>query len=128
MEERRKTERALDQRRARLELLHTVAQDVRAETSVDEILSHAVEALHKHFPEFRAAYGTVDESGWLTITHVATTDGMRDHVGLTTDLTEAPEYLGQLTRGGPLISEDVASTPTAWYCCPVPMVTDVGVS
>ena len=109
IEERRKTERALEQRRARLELLHTVAQDVRAETSVDEILSHAVEALHEHFPEFRAAYGTVDQSGWLTITHVATTDRMRDHVGMTTKLTAAPEYLRQLTRGGPLISEDVRS-------------------
>ncbi len=109
IEERRKTERALDQRRARLELLHTVAHDVRAETSVDEILAHAVEALHEHFPEFRAAYGTVDESGWLTITHVAAKDGMPDHVGLTADLTAAPEYLRQLTRGGPLISGDVRS-------------------
>jgi signal transduction histidine kinase len=105
--ERLRAERALMERRARLELLHTVSKDVRAGMSTDEIIAHAVQALHDHFAEFRAAYCTVDPAGQLHVTHVVSPNGMSNHQGLRSDLTCAPEYLGPLTRGEPFLCDDV---------------------
>lgn len=105
--ERRRTERALVERRARLELLHTVAKDAQAGLAVDEIIEHAIKTLHEQFAEFRAAYCTVDESGCLTVAHVAAPKGMWNHTGLRTTLATAPEYLGPLQRGKPFMSDDV---------------------
>jgi signal transduction histidine kinase len=105
--ERERAERALMQRRLRLELLHTVARDVRAGMSADEIVAHAVQALHDGFARFRAAYCTVDPAGRLHVTHVVAPEEMPDHRGLESDLTRAPEYLGVLKRGEPFRCDDV---------------------
>lgn len=105
--ERLRTERELVRGRIRLELLHTIATDVRAGMSADEIVADAVHGLHDVFPRFRVAYCTVNPAGHLHVTHVVAPDDMPDHRGLQSDLTRAPEYLGALARGEPFVCADI---------------------
>ncbi len=105
--QRKQAEESLQQKTTRLELLNTIAEASTNSYSVEEIICLTVQQLHWAFPDYRAAYCTIDANGTLAITETLEPEGMPGLKGGSTDLDTATQYLDSLKRHKHVIIPDV---------------------
>ncbi len=98
-------------REFRADWMRDIARSVLEGRSLQQIIDYTVTELSSHFPDFRSAYSTVDETGTLAVLSSADPHGMPALRGLQADLTHAPDYLRALRSGTPLAVYDVEREP-----------------
>jgi PAS domain S-box-containing protein len=75
--------------------------------SVEQIIEHTIKQVSRYFPNFRVAYSTIDLQGKMTALKSLEPPGMPVLTGLEADLNAAPDYLGDLLKGAPVIAQDI---------------------
>jgi two-component system cell cycle sensor histidine kinase/response regulator CckA len=105
---RKASEEALQQTEARLRLLNAISLHVKLGMTLDDVVAFAVTEIAAHFPQYRVAYGTLDERGGLSVRYGLGTPALPFVAGRTADLAASVEGLELLGRGEPLIVEHVA--------------------
>jgi PAS domain S-box-containing protein len=108
--ERRAAELALEHSRTRLQLVNAIAAEITAGEPIDFVLSHAVAALSREFPDLRIGYGTL-EGSVVQVRYARQPRGMPTLEGVQVDLSGAPMYLERLRHGNTLCAGDVGAEP-----------------
>lgn len=105
---RRQAETALEQSNTRLEVLNEIATRSGAEMEVKELIEHAVDRIHEHFPHYRVTYGTVDpHEQELDVIAYCKPPGMLPLREGKVDLSAVAGYLQVLQQGEAIVVEDM---------------------
>ncbi|MFL5759591.1 MAG: PAS domain S-box protein [Thermomicrobiales bacterium] len=96
-------------RERRLELLHTISQEITAGMSEDQIIQFAVRRLAREFPGFRTSYASVNTAGLARTVHAIIPEGMPDIPQVTTDLSADGEYIDALRAGRVMVIDDTST-------------------
>ncbi len=97
----------VDQPFWRYRWLSELSRNILSGWTVPRIVEFTIETLQATFPDFRAAYGTIDEQGRLTLLQSKQPEHMPDLTGLIADLTVSPRYLEALRGSDPVVIHDV---------------------
>ena len=81
--------------------------------TVNEVVSRAVQTLHRHFPQFRASYSTVDSDGRITILASVQPGGEPATQVVATPLVLRPDQIERLLRSD-LYQVDDVTKDIAW--------------
>jgi PAS domain S-box-containing protein len=93
----------LRQQRTRLELLNGVARGARTGVTVEAIITHTLEELHRGFPSYRVTYAVIDIEGKLSVVRAVAPEGMPDTTGHVLDLEHAPAMLSAAGSGAAIV-------------------------
>ena len=94
---RAQAEASRDEHTLRLAIVNEVARTLRGDGDVTEIAAKAVEMLHRYFPEYRAAYSTVDDDGRITVLSSVHPGGPLIAQPMQTPLVLSPEQMERLS-------------------------------
>jgi signal transduction histidine kinase len=70
---------------------------------VTEVIRYVVQELHRHFPDCRASYSSIDSTLRLRVIECAHPPHMDDLTGLEAELPRSASYLEYLRRRGPVV-------------------------
>lgn len=118
-EERRRTEAALVESQARLELLSSLATGALSAPTTDDVLDVALRQLAHAFPAVRVAYAVLDSAGAMQVIASVQPDAMSSVAGTSVDLSGAKRYIETLHAEGLVIAEDVRRDPRLAPMAPV---------
>ncbi|MDZ7794209.1 MAG: histidine kinase dimerization/phosphoacceptor domain -containing protein [Spirochaetia bacterium] len=94
--ERKVHEKTIRENTLSKELLNELAAKYLSRQGYEPIIHEAIEQLHSLFPQYRAAYSTIDIDGNLAVKYSVQPENMPDLTGLEADVKPAKEYLYSL--------------------------------
>ncbi|MGH2557866.1 MAG: PAS domain S-box protein [Thermomicrobiales bacterium] len=106
IDSRKRAETESYERQIRLTILNSIATEISAGMSVDQIIDRAVQRLAEHLPHRRVIYGAIDVRRRLKVIRSIQPPGMRSLVGQQRDLAAIPGFF-QALRTGCIAVDDV---------------------
>ena len=96
---RKKAEKEMQERRARLRLVKDVAMEITSDMSIEEVVTNALEGIFNMFPDYRVSYGVrIDENLYRFMASVGPSR-LKNIKGTDFDIANAPEFVEALTKG-----------------------------
>jgi len=111
--DRKLAEEALIRSQARLELLNSILAGMKAGASVEEMIELTLDRLQEHFADTRAICARVSEEDTLEVVCSREPPGWPSLAGKAVELSDVPDWVGELNSGRPLIVADLAAEESA---------------
>ena len=103
-------ERELIEKRTQLELVNEVARVSMSGIGIDAMMVRMVDAVHEHFPAYRAACSALDEHG-VHVLYSRAAAGLGDISGATHGIENAREFIAAMRAGETLVVPDIGAEP-----------------